>query len=142
MNNAWHRPRTTVDKGFFEIAPTYTMFLLADMKNNGMSWQEIGDKLNVSATLVWKVAKGRCRSNLVDAALGIDELHVTVPQSQVKKHPSNPNDTGRLRVALEFGTKQEQWEMIDMLDFLGKTRKEQSLELKAILDDYCARRTF
>lgn len=92
----------TVDKSFFEHSPSYTMFLLVEMKNSGMSWRQIGDRLGVSSMLVWKVAKGRCKSNAIDAALGIEEKLIEVPETQAKKNYPNPRDRGRHRRAAEF----------------------------------------
>ena len=102
------------------------MQLLAEMKNNGMSWQEVGKELGVSGTLAWKVCKGVCQSNKIDAALGLAEAEVIVPIAMAKKNYPNPKDKNRFRVALEFDTKEEQQEAIKLLSLLGSTRKEQS----------------
>jgi hypothetical protein len=78
------------------------MQLLTEMKNSGMSWEEVGKKLGVSGMLAWKVCKGICKSNRINAALGLAEPIVEVPKAQAKKHYPNPRDKGRHRRAGEF----------------------------------------
>jgi len=78
------------------------MSLLISMKNDNRSWQMIADELGtkhtkISSALARKVALGLCKSEKVEAILGLREETATVPISQVRLRPRNPNPRKKRR---------------------------------------------
>lgn len=81
------RERVVVEYGdFAKLPPTKTMLLLAELKNEGHSWQTLADEISarladdrVSHALVREVTLGHCNSPKVDYALGFREQPPAVP---------------------------------------------------------------
>lgn len=98
------------------------------LRNNGETYEGIGEKIGVSGALVWKVIKGRCTSHKARQYFGLPPKQVSiVPCScgkvhKLKTHP-NPKDRGRHRRCAEF-TK-ERAELFDkMLALFGMSLTE------------------
>lgn len=86
------RPRTTIESDDLHAEQDEIMRMLISMKNDNQSYQMIANELStetivITPSLVRKVALGLCHSPKIEMALGLIEEQVTVPLSQVRKHP-------------------------------------------------------
>jgi hypothetical protein len=100
------RPRKPVSDTFFEKSPNETMILLAALKNELGTWEAVAERLSdavlgtISASAIWKVAKGRMNSKRVERALGLERKRIRLAADVTEEQRE-----ALKKLASEFGCK-------------------------------------
>ena len=73
------------------------MSKLAAIKNGGRTWQQIADDLGdgISPAMVWKVARGLCKSRKVEIALGVSRVKEYDSKTHHPRRNPRPRENGK-----------------------------------------------
>ncbi len=111
---------------------------IQELRLSGETYDKIGVMIGISGAMVWKINMGKCSSQAARVHFGLSVEPVPIApcicgEVHVKKScPKQGQRRPRYRLNLEFETKFQRDEMLDMMDELGGNRKSQSEILSSI----------